>query len=303
MTDPIVNLYDAMDAKQLDRSGWGRPNAYYASNAYQCRRNLWYKYSGYRPAPGSSWLSMIAEAGNMGHDLIRRMLLDTGAEMRGVEVKEDGTVEETIAVRKTFDFPVEDVSFKVSIRPDGEILLKGLVDKYGGVADHSGWCALEIKTIDGHTSDYSSRAFKAGGHDGVLAYFKDRRAKYFDQMQLSMGMMGASMGALLIYDRSMGQAGYYNPKTGERLGFMIVPFDPVRFDQLIKKFKATALAVKAGEAPAPEYTRGHTMCKQCDFKYLCHDYEQRKRQGMEPHVLYPNAEITDVHVGYQGDKT
>lgn len=307
--DPAVKLYAAIDANQLARTHWGAPKAFYASNAGNCERQLWYLYTGHRPAPGSAWLGMVAEAGNLGHDHVRQALTDTGTEILDVEFK-DGEQTETGAVRKTFTFP-DDVEFQVSIRPDGRIDISKFYDVEEG---KNPLAALEIKTIDGFSAQWMTRAFKGtwdkypeGGVEAVERWMRnnENKAKYFDQMQMSMGMMGCDYGYLVIYDRSMGQLGLYDDKKDLRLGGIVVPFDPERYEQLLAKFVRITGSKRSGIAPPALLLASSRTCKQCDYRYRCHDADKREQQGKTPYVVYPveGDEGTIHHAPKEKDKS
>lgn len=292
--DPVVRLYENMRASLLEETKWGAPKRYYASTAGNCERALWYKHSGYRPAPMSPFVGMIAEAGNMGHDLVREAMHDSGTEIRDVEFGPEGQTE-TGAVRKRFDFDDDEVSFEVSIRPDGKVNIGDFYD----VGDKDPWASLEIKTVDGYTMQWLERAYRGehkrypeGGMASVEAWLRNHetKQKYFDQMQITMGMTGADFGYLVLYDRSFGQIGFYNPETDVREGGLVVPFDPERFDQLLKKFKRIELAKRTGDAPPADLSPKSKTCKQCDFFYRCHGAFEREKHGLEPVVLYPVLE-------------
>ena len=123
--DPIEYLYEQMAEDGLNevRSYSTPPKRFRASEAANCMRQIWYRLSGYRPAPRDAEGKMYGVAGDADHDITRQLFAHYGIELTGVKQEVDGVITETLYPRKQFEVEHGGKVYKIDIaaRADGAI--------------------------------------------------------------------------------------------------------------------------------------------------------------------------------------
>ena len=295
--DPVNRMYDRMAEEMLERTLRTSSRYFRASEAGDCKRKLWYRISGYRPAPNDGWLKHLGIQGDVDHDVVRDMLLHYGAELEGLKFarEEDGSVsvEELEKVRETFDVDGTDVT--IACRSDGSIHIRELLDEVFPDHGTDGLALLEVKGMDGFSWRWANKAFAADGMDGVKEYIEEKKP-YVWQMNTTMKLVGRPYAYLMVKDRSLSQSGFHNESNGERIGGGVWKFDPNLWKRTLNRMAIVRRAVDSGEPPRPDHAEGSKACKQCAWSYLCHGAEGRRRMGLEPAIVYPVPGEEDFHV-------
>ena len=301
--DPVQVLYDKLTEEGYDevRAHKTPPRRIRASEAADCVRKVWYRLSGYRPAPTSALLELLGIQGDIDHDITRRLFHDRGIEIRKVTFHPDGRVEEDEYVVKTFEVELdngETVEVKLSGRCDGEI------DVPEGVA------LLEIKGMSHWPYDWLNKAFEKDGAAGARKRITDKHPKYEWQCQVTMKLYGFERAYLVTKDRGSATIGIYRDikdakgkPTGNirRSGIVINDSDDLWLF-LLKRFAYILRQVEKGTPPPKEFAAGSNECKYCNFRYRCHEKDERmekKKRGLlpkdAPDVVYPGPQI-DTHL-------
>ena len=286
MKDPIQELYDRIDEQNLDKARNHRKPAlrFYASEAGDCMRRVWYRLRGVRPEPNEAMLSMYGIQGDADHDLTRQLFNHYDIPIGAVLSKVDGSMKETKRFRQTFEVELagRTIEFVVSGRIDGEI------DTPQGEA------MLEIKGTGYWRNDWMLKDFEKGGHDEAVKRVKRLHKKWYWQMQMSMKGTDHVLAYLVVKDRATATLGLVNRDTGERTG-LYLPAEKEVQDEILKRFANVKRFLDKGSPPLPEFPDGSTECKQCPFYYMCHGARKRREAGLEPAIVYPGPQVEEHH--------
>lgn len=291
--DPVQAVYDDLDHQGLEEvRGHKRPvRRIRASEVANCARQIYYRLDGLRPAPRDGRSNMYGIAGDNDHDLTRALLMNVGVEVEGVVFADDGQQESETRVR----------TFKTT-GPDGEPIEVTLSSRADGVLPETprGRCLLEIKGMGTWAYKYLREAYLKGGHDGALKRVFDKHRKYEWQMQTTMKLYGEEQAYLLVKERDSGTLGLYDEDTGVRTGIYMESTEE-RWEKILKHAGYVTHCLAKEEPPIKEYSAGSIECKQCPFKYACHDKDERiakkaagKMKATEPDMIYPGPQI-DTH--------
>lgn len=291
MKDPILHLYEQMTEDGLNevRSYSTPPKRFRASEAADCVRKIWYRLSGYRPAPRDASGKMYGVAGDADHDITRQLFTHYGIKVTGIQINEDGTIKETMYPR--VQFPVEHAgqTYMVDIiaRADGQI------------ETPRGDCLLEIKGTGYYRYDWLRKTYEKEGLSGAEARVKAKHSSWYAQCQVTMSLTGLKRTYLVVKDRASATLGVYRedehgkPILESRTG-QYIELDEAAFAQTLQRFAYVMRKLEEGKAPAPEFTAGSMECNYCPFFYLCHGATQREAAGLKPAILYPGPQI-DIH--------
>lgn len=277
--DPIKQMYANRDAVAREKAARHSrpPQRFRASEVHDCARKIYYRLSGYAPAPRYAIDDDYGIDGDMQHDVVRWLMSQWGVALQGLDVDENGKIKEQASRIKTFT--VDDLAFDVTGRIDGEI-------KVG-----DDWVLLEIKSVGYWPYKYMQDAFIAGGQEALTERIMSSSASagYIDQMHVCMAIYGMRKGYLLIKDRSGCKTGVHNTKTGDCVGGMVVEWDEDRWQTILKRLHMIRVKVNTGVPPLAGFPPGSDDCKlRCPFVYLCHDADKRRQRGLEPAVVYPD---------------
>ncbi|KPJ97091.1 MAG: hypothetical protein AMJ55_00290 [Gammaproteobacteria bacterium SG8_15] len=287
--DPIQKLYNIRNENGLEqvRNHKKPPLRFRASEVADCARKIWYRLSGYLPAPRNARSDDYGVDGDAHHDVIRQMLEHYDIPIRGIAFEEDGEQKETRFLTKEFN--VDGLNITVASRCDGEIYLEDL-DK---------WALLEIKSAGYWKYKYLNDAFVDGGTTGAIAYMKEKRQNYYLQSLITATMHGNDLVYLVLKDRSDCNIGLWSGVLHQGLLFEVGEDD---VQAILRKLASIHRKVMDGDPPVPGYLPGSNDCKWCEFRYACHDYTKRKKKGQEPHLLYPDPAITLPDAPEEGDE-
>ena len=284
MQDPIQTVYDGLTADGIEqaRNHTSPPRRFRASEAGNCVRATYHRLSGARPKPREAGNFIYGILGDVDHDATRQIMNHHGVKIGGVTIDADGVATEHLLKRETFKVanPKDDghVNVELTSRADGT-----LQTKYGDTL-------LEIKGTGFYPYQWLNKAFIEGGHDGALARVKEKHKKWYMQCQITMALTGYKWCYLLVKDRATGTLGQYNPETGERSGIYI-EFDVEVFENLLQRFAYVTRKLDERVPPMPEYTASTNDCGWCDFRYLCHDAQERQDKGLTPTIVYPGPQF------------
>lgn len=277
--DPIKRMYENRDAVAREKAARHSrpPQRFRASEVHDCARKIYYRLSGYAPAPRYAIDDDYGIDGDMQHDVVRWLMSQWGVALQGLDVDENGKIKEQASRIKTFT--VDDLAFDVTGRIDGEIKVD------------DDWVLLEIKSVGYWPYKYMQDAFIAGGQEALTERIMSSSASagYIDQMHVCMAIYGMRKGYLLIKDRSGCKTGVHNTKTGDCVGGMVVEWDEERWQTILKRLHMIRVKVNTGVPPLAGFPPGSDDCKlRCPFVYLCHDADKRRQRGLEPAVVYPD---------------
>lgn len=274
--DPIKQMYAARDAKARDDAATYRkpPLRFRASEVSDCARKIWYRLSGYTPAPRYGLDDDNGIDGDMHHDIVRWLLSTWGVKLSGLTEDTNGVLQEQ--GNKVSTFTVDGLAFDVAGRLDGEIEVDGDV------------MLLEIKSVGYWPYKYMQEAFIKGGVDALRARIYEKHASYIDQMHACMALSGHRKGYLLIKDRSGCKTGIHNTEAGDCVGGPVVPWDEDRWQAILRRLHMIRLRINQGKPPLAAYPPGADECRWCPFRYLCHDAVKRSKRKEEPAVVYPD---------------
>lgn len=298
--DPIARMYAERDERgRVEARQYNKPPARFrASELGDCKRRIWYRHSGYVPAPRTGFQDDWGVDGDVHHDIVRQQMLAHGIRIKGIVQNEDGTTEEDKFI--AHDFVHDGRVMTVSTRQDGWIFHE----------DH-GWMLMEIKSVGHWKYDYMNKAYISGGHDRLLEYLTEKYPGYIYQIQAGLAIARdrggvpfetdepytLDMAYLVIKDRSNCHIGFHSDNHGVA-GGVLVPFDQSIVDSLVAKVYRLKGMVLDGTKPIPEYPSGSRQCGYCPFKYLCHAAEKRRKAGQSPAVVYPDPAVS---IGYNDD--
>ncbi len=306
MGDPIVQVYLDRDEEGREACRTHRKPAvrFRASGLTACKRQEFYRQSGYVPSPRYGFDNDWSIDGDIHHDVVRQLLLAYGVKLAGITQAEDGSTDEFMFV--THDFDVEGRTITVSTRQDGWIYHE----------DH-GWLLMEIKSCGHWVFNYIQKAYVAGwtdevgtkyppGIEAVMAYIVEKKPDWIAQMLAGLAIAKAKgpdklpfdasdkytldHSYLVIKDRSNCHIGFHD-ESMPIVGGIMFPFDQATFDKVLRRCYITKGKVLDGTPPIPEYPPSHRECGYCKFSYLCHGADKRRKLGLEPAVVYPDPEI------------
>jgi hypothetical protein len=218
---------------------------------------------------------MYGMLGDIDHDVTRALFMKHGIEIGEIDFQEDGTQVELLSIRK--EYTHQDQVFVITCRADGKI-------------DDA---LLEIKGTGAFPYDWLKKTYLQHGMKGVLTRIKEKHPKWYYQMQVSMLLTDTKRCYLVVKDRATGTLGLEGP-DGSRTGIWI-DFDPDVVERILNRFAAIKRGLDANTPPLPEYTAGSRDCGFCDFRYRCHDADDRKAKGLEPAILYPGPQFEENH--------
>lgn len=289
-SNPLDLVYDGLREKgrQRIRNHRKPPLRFRASEVDQCRRRIWYRLSGYTPAPKDPGLSLYGPAGDFAHDSTRWLFKYWGATLAGLTFDPDtGLVEETMNATKSFG--IGDERFDLVCRADGMILFNDI------------WHLLEVKSVGSYKYGWMDKAlqgtypkYKPGGPDMLGQYLDDTYRSYTWQASIGGMMFNLSHAYLLIVNRSECNIGFLDETTGLRHPGKVWEIDNTLVDYILERCGGIAKAVRDKKAPPCAHVASHKECATyCDFKYLCHGAAKRRLQGLEPAVVYPDETLAD----------
>jgi CRISPR/Cas system-associated exonuclease Cas4 (RecB family) len=275
--DPIKKMYLARDedGRHAIRRYRKPPLRFRASELSDCKRRLWYRLSGFLPAPRTGFQEDWSVDGDIHHDMVRQTMLHWGIEMRGItqENAEGETVEDPYVTK---EFTHDGTSFTISSRQDGWVY-----------HEDYGWLMTEIKSVGHWPHHYMVKAYDEGGAEGFRQYIAEKKPGYLYQMTAGMVLQDEERAYLLLKDRSNSHIGIHLP-DGEVVGGVVFEYDDEIWKRIQRRCVAVKRAVMAGEPPMPEHTPGSKECGYCPFYYLCHGADKRRKAGLEPAVVYPD---------------
>ncbi len=292
--DPVQLIYEDLDAQGLEQvRGHKRPvRRMRASEAANCARQIYYRLDGVRPAPREGKMNMYGICGDNDHDLSRALMKNVDVEIEGVTFADDGQQESETRIK-----------VYTTTGPDGNPIDVTFSSRADGILPQTprGRCLLEIKGMGMWAYKYLNEAYGKGGHDGALNYVFKKKRKYEWQMEVTMHLYDLEQAYLLVKERDSGTLGLHNQDTGERTG-IYMPSTEERWNEILKHGAYVFYCLKIEEPPVKEYSAGSLECKQCPFKYTCHDKDERiakKAAGQmresEPDVVYPGNISIDIH--------
>jgi len=303
--DPIARIYKQRDEEGRDKIRNYRkpPQRFRASELTDCKRQIWYRLSGYVPAPRTGFDDDWSRDGDVHHDLVRALMREYGVRIAGVTFNEDGTQTEDRFI--VHDFDVDGRQISVSTRQDGWIY-----------HEDYGWILLEIKSVGHWVHKYQLDAYagigqredgtdRTGGHDDLLDYIKVKKPEWIAQCHAGMKIAqergvdalpfpsdekhDLTKAYLVVKDRSNCHIGYHDDDIGV-VGGVVIDFEQETWDKITRRLYATKGKVLDGKPPLPEYTSSSRACGYCPFRYLCHDARKRQKNGHTPAILYPDPE-------------
>jgi hypothetical protein len=268
--DPVQQTYAMLNQREQDRfdNPYKRSLRFRASETDACSRMVWFDLSNYKPdGPGEGRMSLYGIDGDVAHDVLRILMRDAGVKLKGLNFKDDGTVEETVNVRK--EITHNGMTFMIACRADGVVELDGV--------DH----ALEIKSVSGFAYDWMRKVYMGehtknmkeqygpGGAASIIKYLKAKQLKYFTQMHMTAYLAGLDACYLIIKDRSSCQFGF--DEDGSALRFDI---DMDLVNGALDKFAMIARQVTKGDPPMRPHVQSSKECGWCKFKERCWNFDK-----------------------------
>lgn len=291
--DPMQHLYDEMEAEGIaEVRRHARPvQRIRASEVGNCARQIWYRLSGFRPAPRSARSKVYGIQGDADHDLARQMMDHYGIKLEGITFdRVTGKVEEDGTIVRTFETP----------GPDGEPIDVTFSSRADGILPETprGRCLLEIKGMPKWGYKYLNEAFEHDGHEGALKYVCEKKRVYEWQCETTMRLFDEEQTYLLPKERDSGTLGLFDEDKNIRAG-IYMPSTEERWNKVLKHGAYVFHCLRLGEPPVKEFASGSNECKYyCPFRYLCHDKDERiakKKAGQlrkdAPDVVYPGPKI------------
>lgn len=287
--DPIKRMYEIRDeqARENARNYRKPPQRFRASELGNCKREIWYRLSGYVPAPRYGSSDDYGIDGDAHHDLVRQMMEHYGTPVRGIEW-EDGQAREMDWDIGEFEY--DGMTINISARLDGWVDIDG--EEY----------LLEIKSMGYWPYKYLQEAYENGfrdkdgveheaGEPAVHARIQEKHPGYVQQMNACMAIFNAKQAYLVVKDRSGCTMGVHNRETGDRFGGGYFTYDPDLFNDQLRRLHRIKMRVLDGSPPPPEYTAGSPTCKRCDYRYACHGATKRRQRGLTPAMVYPDPAV------------
>lgn len=279
--DPIQQMYEKRDEQGRERARNYRkpPLRFRASEVADCSRKIWYRLSGYAPAPRYGRDDDFGIDGDAHHDIVRQLMRAYDIRLEGLTFNDDGTVSEDQMKTKTF--MVDGLKVPVVGRCDGFIFLP----------DRDELALLEVKSKGFWVFKYIQEAFEANGIRGVLDRIIDKHPDIYAQSNITALIHDMEYVYVLIKNRDMCQTGVYNDDTSARHGGTEFSRDDEQNEKTLKKLANIKRKVMDGVPPPPAGPPGSKECGYCKFKYLCHDADKRAKRKLTPTVVYPDPAI------------
>jgi hypothetical protein len=265
--DPVTQVYEFLDKENVREAmiPFRKTNKYRMSEIGNCPRRIKYRHVGYpgieeakqEATPG--FVSLFGQDGDIAHDSVRWLMKKAGVELGGLRFNTDGTIDETVFIKKVVEHKGEKLLFVG--RTDGYVKIDGE------------WHLLEIKSIDGWKASYLNKAYNKGEFiDYLLEGSSGKMAKFLDQCEASMRLKDyegqkITKTCLVIKDRSMCQIGCHDTKNDIRESF-ILHRDDERWE-VIKDRMAMIEKSKREGTELMRHTEGHWECQQCPFANHC----------------------------------
>jgi CRISPR/Cas system-associated exonuclease Cas4 (RecB family) len=298
--DPIQRMYLNRDERERQKiRDYKKPPARFrASELADCKRKIWYRHSGYVPAPRTGFSDDWSIDGDVHHDVVRQIMLEFGIQLCGITQHESGSTEEDGFV--AHDFDVDGRTITVSTRQDGWIW-----------HEDYGWMLLEIKSQGHWVYHYVNKAYTDGWKDdagveypagpkAAVAYLMEKKPEYLAQVMAGIAIARAQGSAptpdgepldldhayLVIKDRGNCHIGL-GTGDGDLQG-LVIPYDQDILDKALRRAYVVKGKVLDGQPPMAEFTAGSKQCGYCPYRYACHDADKRRKQGLDPVLVYPD---------------
>jgi len=279
--DPIARMYLARDedGREAMRNYKKPPLRFRASELADCKRKIWYRLSGYIPAPRYGFKEDWSVDGDIHHDMVRQTMLHWGIELGGITQDEETgeTHENKYIVR---EFEQDGMPFNIASRQDGWIKHADYGDKL---------IMMEIKSVGHWPHHYMVKAYEEGygpdgfkgddrvaGLQGFRDYIYDKKPEYVYQMTAGMAMNKEDHCYLVLKDRSNSHIGIHL-SDGTCVGGTVFDYDPSVMDKIKRRCVAVKRAVMDGTPPMPEHLPSSKECGYCPFYYACHEKFKRDK--------------------------
>ena len=280
--DPIKRMYLARDEDaREDIRGYRKPSIRFrASELGNCRRQQWYRLSGYLPAPRTGFSNDWSIDGDVHHDVVRQMMLQWDIKLGGITL--DPETGETVEAKYiVHEFEHDDCKFSVSSRQDGWIEHEDYDNKL---------IMMEIKSVGHWVHHHMVKAYEEGGESGFKDYIAKKKPGFIYQMNIGMEMQGDEHCYLVLKDRSNCHTGIHLP-DGTVIGGVVFDKDPEIIEKVKRRCVAVKRAVMDAKPPMVEHTASANECGWCPFYYACHEKIKRAKAGLTPTMVYPDDTI------------
>ena len=268
--DPVWKLYEglAAEAEEKVRAYYRPSRRIRASEISNCRRQIWYRLSGYVPFPKKPWLEMVGNSGDMHHDYYRYLSNQFEGGLSGITFDDNGKQSEADNVVRTFEY--DDSTFDLSCRLDGEQQI-----------DLPENAVLEVKTMTTFQFEKAQTAWKKDGNAGAIAWFQENKPNYLWQGNTAAMIVEKNHVYLLCIDRNLNRIGFsdtplggkphvWDPLDGARAGGAVWEVEESDRLNVLQKAADLTKAIESGKPPTAEYVNSSTECGQCDFWIYCH---------------------------------
>lgn len=285
VNDPIWAIYKGLAAEAVEkiRNYYKPTRRIRASEISNCRRQIWYRLSGYIPFPKKPWLELVGNSGDFHHDYVRYLMHQFEMGLSGIKFGDDivtdtgaviaGSQEEDENIVRTYTF--DDTTFDLSCRADGSQDI-GLPDETA---------LLEVKTMTSFKFDKLQKEWIAGGNEGAFNYLLDAKPSYIWQGNQSAMLLEKRYVYLLCIDRNLNRIGLsdtpvfgkdhvWDPLAGKRAGGVVWEVEQDDHTNILRKAADVVKHVESGKAPSPEFVSKSEECQQCDFYIYCHGAKQ-----------------------------
>ena len=269
--DPVWRIYEGLAAEAEEKvRAYHRPaRRFRASEISNCRRQIWYRLSGYVPFPKKPWLEMVGNSGDMHHDYYRHLANHYETGLSGITFGEDGQQDEAANVATEFEY--DGSAFTLSCRLDGEQTLPDMPEN----------AVLEVKTMTTYQFEAAQKAWAKDGTAGAIAWFQANKPSYLWQGNAAAMTVGKKSVYLLCIDRNLNRIGFsdrplggkphtWDPLDGARAGGAVWEVEENDRLNILQKAADITKAIESGKPPTAEYVSSSTECGQCDFWIYCH---------------------------------
>lgn len=281
--DPIARMYLARDedGRVAVRNHKKPPLRFRASELADCKRKIWYRLSGYTPAPRYGFNEDWSIDGDIHHDMVRQTMLHWGIELGGItqDAETGETHEHKYQVK---EFVHEGMKFNIASRQDGWIKHEDYGDKL---------IMMEIKSVGHWPHNWMVKAYETGGEQGFRDYIYEKKPEYVYQMTAGMHMNDDDHCYLVLKDRSNSHIGIHLA-DGTCVGGVVFDYDFTVMERVKRRCVAVKRAVMAGDPPMPEFLPSSKQCGYCPFYYACHEKFKRDKAGLTPNMVYPDPTIS-----------
>lgn len=238
-----------------------------ASEAGNCKRQVWYRLMGYRPAPDPVYLTLYQVEGTVAQDVVRSLFKRYGVPLEGITFDStSGEQVETLDTQRVFDVAMPDGTTEcitVSARADGHFPQTPV-----------GPAQFEFKTMSTYKMKWLQRDYQQGGDAAAIERIIEKHSNNHAQVQVTMAMFDDEWAVYGPKDRNMCQYGVRvsAPRKGQPLpplrGIYIQRNQEV-IDTLLQQFAFVKRAVKTETPPDPEFFDGSRECNQCPYYKHC----------------------------------